>query len=374
MSMRESTLRVRSWRRLLPAVAGVLVLGTSLAACGSSDSGSSGSTGSSTSASSGGSDKKPVRIAMLGYDNKNNFTQWWWKGAQEEAKKQGVEVTLVDGKFDAKAQAAALQNTATSKKFDAVAVLPVDGQSLLPVVKQAGDAGLKVISGATLGNVQESNKLDPKIPQVQSVVGYETSFQAEIFAKNIKAACEAKNGPGAPCKVGLMPGAAKFPTDALQMQVVKDSLAGDKNITFSIAPDGGYARPGGYKSMTTFMQSHKDIDVLHADGDQMIAGAVQAIKENGKTPGKDIYLTGYGGTTEAFKGIRDGSWFATSALYPQRQARTMVDLATKAVRGEEVPPTYNVLTEPPDTLVQLTKPILEAHPDLEGEWSEAAPR
>ena len=76
-----------------------------------------------------------------------------------------------------------------------------------------------MISGATLGNVQESNKLDPKIPQVQSVVGYETSFQAEIFAKNIKAACEAKNGAGTPCKVGVMPGAAKFPTDALQFQV-----------------------------------------------------------------------------------------------------------------------------------------------------------
>ena len=38
-------------------------------------------------------------------------------------------MTLVDGKFDAKAQAAALENSATSKKFDAVAVLPVDGQS-----------------------------------------------------------------------------------------------------------------------------------------------------------------------------------------------------------------------------------------------------
>jgi hypothetical protein len=52
----------------------------------------------------------------------------------------------------------------------------------------------------------------------------------------------------------------------------------------------------------------------------------------------------------------------------------MVDLATKAVRGEEVPPTYNLLTEPEGTLVQLTKPILDEHPDLEGEWSEAAPR
>ena len=160
MSMRESTLRVRSWRRLLPAVAGVLVLGTSLAACGDSDS-DSGGTGSSTSASSSGSADKPVRIAMVGYDNKNNYTQWWWVGAQEEAKKLGVKVTLVDGKFDAKAQAAAVQNSITSKKFDAVSILPVDGVSLLPVAKQAGDAGLKVIVGGTLGPIEQTNTLDP---------------------------------------------------------------------------------------------------------------------------------------------------------------------------------------------------------------------
>jgi len=65
MSMRETTLRERA-RRVLPVVAGVLVLGTSLAACGSSDSGSSASTGSSASSSSSGSGEKPVSIAMVG--------------------------------------------------------------------------------------------------------------------------------------------------------------------------------------------------------------------------------------------------------------------------------------------------------------------
>jgi ABC-type sugar transport system substrate-binding protein len=375
--MRITTLRARSIGRALPAIAGAALLVGGLAACGSSSSSDSGSSGSaaSTSSSSASSGKKPVRIAMVGYDNKNNYTQWWWLAAQDEAKKVGAQVTLVDGKFDAKAQAAALQNTITSKKFDAVSILPVDGVSLLPIVKEAGNAGLKVVVGATLGDVQATNELKTVIPQVDSVVGQRTSFQAEIFAKNIKAACDAKKGPGAPCKVGIMPGAAAFPTDALQFKVVKDSLSQDKNITFSVAPDGGYARPGGYKSMTTFLQNHKDIDVLHADGDQMIAGAVQAIKEAGLTPGKDIYLTGYGGTIEGFKGIADGTWFATVVLNPQTQARKMVDFAAAAVRGEKYPATFDLQspTDLPGVVVQLNKKILDAHAGLKGQWSEAAP-
>ena len=43
----------------------------------------------------------------------------------------------------------------------------------------------------------------------------------------------------------------------------------------------------------------------------------------GLKPGEDVLLSGYGGTTEAIKGIRDGSWFATVMLYPQKQAREM---------------------------------------------------
>ena len=312
---------------------------------------------------------------MVGYDNKNNYTQWWWVGAQEEAKKLGVKVTLVDGKFDAKAQAAAVQNSITSKKFDAISILPVDGVSLLPVAKQAGDAGLKVIVGGTLGPIEQTNTLQTLVPQINSVVGYETTFQAKIFASNIKAACDAHMGPGNPCNVGVMPGAAKFPTDALQFQVIKSELAKDKNIKVSIAPDGGYDVPGGYKSMTTYLQSHPDVNVMHANGDQMIAGAVQAIKEAGKAPGKDIFLSGYGGTREGFTGIRDGSWFASVNLYPQTQARKMVEFATAAVRGKPYPKTYDLQKEPAGTVVALNKKVLtEEHPELEAEWSEAAPR
>jgi ABC-type sugar transport system substrate-binding protein len=142
----------------------------------------------------------------------------------------------------------------------------------------------------------------------------------------------------------------------------------------TVTPDGGYARPGGYKAATNFLQNNKDVDVLHANGDQMITGAVQAIKEAGLEPGKDVLLSGYGGTKEGVTGIRDGSWFATVMLYPQRQAREMVKFATDAVNGKEVPSTLNLQTEPEGTLVAVDKAALDEHPEIEGEWSEAAPR
>jgi ABC-type sugar transport system substrate-binding protein len=362
-------LRVHRW---LPALAGAALLALGAAACG--DDSSDGGDNSAAAGSGGGEAQKEVRIAMAGYDNANNYTQWWWLAAQDEAKKVGAKVTLVDGKFDAKAQSAAVQNSITSKQFDAIAILPVDGVSLLPVAKQAGESGLKVIVGQTLGTVEQTNKLDPLVPEITSVVGQESAFQAEFFAKNIEAACVAKAGEGAPCKVGVMPGAATFPTDRLQVSVIKDTLKSKPNIKISMAPDGGYARPGGYKAATTFLQNNKDVDVLHANGDQMITGAVQAIEEAGLKPGEDVLLSGYGGTTEAIKGIRDGSWFATVMLYPQKQAREMVKAAAAAVRGEDVPPTVNVLTEPEGTVVAADKKTLDEHPEIEGEWSEAAPR
>jgi len=53
----------------------------------------------------------------------------------------------------------------------------------------------------------------------------------------------------------------------------------------------------------------------------------------------------------------------------------MVEFATAAVRGKPYPKTYDLQKEPPGTVVALNKKVLtEDHPELQAEWSEAAPR
>ena len=170
---------------------------------------------------------KPVRIAMLGYDNKNNFTQWWWEGAKEEAKKQGVEVTLVDGKFDAKAQAAALREHGHVQEVRRRRGPP--GRRPEPAPRrQAGrrrgaEGHLRRDARQRPGD-QQARPEDPSGPERRRLRDDASRPRSSRRTSRPPARRRTARAPRA--RSGIMPGAAKFPTDALQFQVVKDSAQG----------------------------------------------------------------------------------------------------------------------------------------------------
>ncbi|MCW3015995.1 MAG: ABC-type sugar transport system periplasmic component-like protein [Solirubrobacterales bacterium] len=351
------------WRSALGAVTlGVGVL--AIAGCGSNGGGST-----TTGGNAAAPNKKPVNVAFVGFANSSNFTQWGFKGAQAAAKKAGATVTLIDGKLDPKAQANAMQNALQSGKFNAIALWPVDAVSMLPVVNQAAAKRIPVVAGDyTFGPVDKQDKLQQIYKSVPSTVGTSLTLHADLMLQNIEAACAAKNGPGKPCKVGLMAGSRQFPPDAVKETHIKSALDKTPNIQAVFTPDGGFAQPSGYKAAQTFLQNNKDVDVINAAGDQMVAGVVQALPQVGLTPGKDVYITGFGGTVEGVQGVKSGQWFATVGLSPQAEGYAMTDLAIKAARGEQVPPIVDVYSLP-GTMKQVTKATLAKNPGFAGDWS-----
>jgi ribose transport system substrate-binding protein len=66
-------------------------------------------------------------------------------GAQEEAKKQGVELDFQGpDQFDASLQTP-IVNAVTQKKPDAILIAPTDTKALYVPIKQAADAGIKIV-------------------------------------------------------------------------------------------------------------------------------------------------------------------------------------------------------------------------------------
>ncbi len=355
----------RGRARLLAAVAAGALLTAGLAACGESESDS----GSAGSAGSGG---EKVRIGVIGFANSNNFTQWAFYGAKKEAKEVGAEVTLIDGKFDPKAQSAAMQNAMQSDRFDALLLFPVDSQTMIPIVKQAGDKGLPVAVGDVLGTPEQTQKLQTVNPGVISTIAAPSGPQQEAFVTLIKQACAAKTGEGAPCKVALMPGVRTFPIDAIKIKHVEAELKKTSNITYALTPDTNFDKPGGYKAGTTFLQNNKDIDVVFASGDDPAFGMMQALQENGLKPGEDVSIIGFGGTKEGVKAVRDGLWFGTVALYPSVIGQQATKILAAAVRKEP----YEKLVDPallPGAHLIVTKKVLDEDPDYTGDYSPLAP-
>ncbi|WP_434668304.1 substrate-binding domain-containing protein [Paraburkholderia sp. A3BS-1L] len=99
---------------------------------------------------------------------------------------------------------------------------------------------------------------------------------------------------------------------------------------------GDYRRPKAYAVMQNILQAHPPgtVDLVFAANGEMALGAIQAIKESGRT--KEIKVLGIDGQKEEFDAIRAGDELATW-LYPPAGTEGMA-IALKVLKGEKVPP------------------------------------
>lgn len=99
---------------------------------------------------------------------------------------------------------------------------------------------------------------------------------------------------------------------------------------------GDYRRPKAYEVMQNVLQAHPPgtIDLVFAANGEMALGAIQAIKESGRS--KEIKVVGLDGQKEEFAAIRAGDELATW-LYPPAGTEGM-QVALKILKGEKVPP------------------------------------
>ncbi|CAL8481391.1 substrate-binding domain-containing protein [Caballeronia sp. S22] len=97
-----------------------------------------------------------------------------------------------------------------------------------------------------------------------------------------------------------------------------------------------YRRPKAYATMQNILQAHPagTIDLVFAANGEMALGAIQAIKESGRSG--EIKVLGLDGQKEEFEAIRSGDEAATW-LYPPAGTESMA-VAVKILKGEKVPP------------------------------------
>jgi len=79
---------------------------------------------------------------------------------------------------------------------------------------------------------------------------------------------------------------------------------------------GNFTSSEGKAVMEAFLKADKNIQVLYAHNDQMALGAIQAIKEAGLNPGKDIIIVSIDGVKGAFEAMVRGELNASIECSP----------------------------------------------------------
>jgi ribose transport system substrate-binding protein len=285
----------------------------------------------------GGKTAKPVRVAYLSFAVANSYDAPMLAAARAVATKQGAKVTVLDAANDTKKQLSELQTVVSSKQYNAVIVQPIFGPQLIPTIKQAIKAGLKVV------NIDQILGTNPgtAAPPVAGLSGNVVFVQTQIGRKQgglVVKACAALNAN--PCKVGYL---YSVKVSSLDTAIRKGFDAATKGHGIQVVAEGEtfFNPANALKASQTMLQAHSDLNVI-VGADQGATGAQQALN------GQSVTLVGYGGGGVGLKAVGSGAWFGTVMQRPATEGKLGMQCAIKAVRTGKGCGGIDVLASLPD--------------------------
>ncbi|GAA3990514.1 substrate-binding domain-containing protein [Streptomyces marokkonensis] len=237
-------------------------------------------------------------------------------GAEEQAKKAGVDLTVTDAQNDASQQANQLQNF-VSGGLSSIIVNPVDSDAAGPAVRGANKDDIPVIAVDRGVNDAKAAALVAS----DNVEGGELGAQAlaeKLGGKGTIVILQGQAGTSASRErgAGFAAGLKEYPG----IKVVAKQPA-------------DFDRTKGLDVMTNLLQAHPDIDGVFAENDEMALGAIKAL---GSKAGKSVQVVGFDGTPDGLKAVREGTLFASVAQQPKELGRIAVQNALRAADGEKV--------------------------------------
>jgi len=115
----------------------------------------------------------------------------------------------------------------------------------------------------------------------------------------------------------------------------EEVIAKHPGIKIIKSQSGDFTRAGGKQVMEAFLKSPEgsQITALYAHNDDMALGAIQAIEEAGKQPGKDILIVSIDGVRGAFEAMAQGKLNCTVECNPLL-GPALFDAVEKVVAGK----------------------------------------
>jgi ribose transport system substrate-binding protein len=310
---------------LLPVLL-LLLFAAVLTACGDDDDGGGND---ATAASDGGDEQKTIYINQFA-KGLRAFTRRS-EGIIARADEEGWEV-LDDAYGDATPETQIQQiQDALIKRPDAIFLIPINPEALTPVITQAKEQGIAVI---TMG----SNLADPS--QVVSFVSYEPEDLGKRKADFI---AKALNGKG---RVGVVNGVRGADFAEGQKAGLEEEFAKYPDIELV---DGGYnnwSSDEGLKS-TENLLSRGDLDAVYFANDDLAVGGIQAIKERGLDPA-EVITVGSDAAPAALESIRRGELTYTTSSCSFAAGQLAAEQLARFWAGE-TPPAVVPVTQVPIT-------------------------
>lgn len=254
------------------------------------------------------------------------------KDMEDQAAKAGVKLVSIDANQDASKQLADVENMLAQKPVCLI-VSPLESKASAPVVQLANDAGVPlVIIDRTIDATPGEGQYKTEITQSHVLSG-------KLLAEKTVELLTAKYGEPKGNVVHVQGLAGASPVIDANMGW-DEVMAAYPNIKVVATSDAGFTKDGGMKVMEDFLQRFPagEIDVVRSDYSDMTMGALEAIKNAGRTELLG-YVLGEGGHFKAIEAVVAGEIARETQTPPYFGAKAVQScldlLAGKAVEAKQ---------------------------------------
>ena len=265
------------------------------------------------------------RIAVVQAHQESRFRVELNSGAEEEAKKLGVKLTIYNANNNPALQNDAME-TYVNDKVDAILVLAIDANAIKPSIEDAVKAGVPVLAvdtvvdGANLANIGVDNK----------DAGRDIGRRVGEYLKS----------KGGSQEVGIV-GALNSFIQNLRLDGFKEGLAEaapDAKIVGAV--DGQNVQNIAQNAAEGLLAAHPNLAVVYATGEPALVGSIASIKA--RSAQDKIKLFGWDLNAQAVAGLDEG-WIGTIVQQEARRLGTVaVATAVDLLNGKKIPKSVSV--------------------------------
>lgn len=348
-------MKKRMTKILSIAVVGAMAL--SLAACGSTSSGStedSSAADETSSAAETTTADSDISIGIVVKTATNAHFQDIAYGAVLAGQELGVEVRVdnTTTESDVDGQVTKCENM-ISAGVDALILTANDSDGVSGAVEAAHDAGIPFVTVDTEITNVWGDEIDDYMP---NYIGVDHEEMAYELAKTV---IDAAGGEG---NVIILRGVDAASSSIERTAGFERAIAEYDGITLVDSQSASYDQDTATTTMSDLIQAHSDIDIVLCCNDLMAVGAVTALEENGIEVGEDgVLVAGIDGNLLALQSIDEGKlhasaydWSILQGYYAVYQAYDLIngtDSSEWEYQANFEDDVYSLYTFTPDTII-----------------------
>jgi ribose transport system substrate-binding protein len=270
-------------------------------------------------------ENRRATVGLLMISTAAPYLAGYRKAFDAEAKRLNLEVIALDAQNDPARQAAQAEDL-IARRLDVLCFWPVDAKAIVPSVRKAFDAGLKLVC---TNSWTEESVLDC----FQSFVGASMVDEGAIAAQSM---AEALKGKGRVVVIEGNPGqdATFWRTNAFELELKKIA----PQIQILDRQTARWDRSRAIGVAENFLTTYPELDGILGQSDDMAIGAIQAIKDAGRT-GK-VKVVSIDASREGLDAIVAGDLYASCTQSPTFEGLYTARVARDVANGWPPPPRW----------------------------------